>query len=112
MTDSARRSPVVNNYLATAPDLTEAKNKAIDADIADFSQFIEDTIAIEKQRLRNQDSRLKSLFSLTESGIKIAKGLETRQQKAQDLQSYMNTFDELTADADAQTELEKDSGRS
>ena len=51
MTDSARRAPVVNNYLATAPDLTEAKNKAIDADIADFSQFIEDTIAIEKQRL-------------------------------------------------------------
>ena len=28
MTDSARRGPVVNNYLATAPDLTEAKNKA------------------------------------------------------------------------------------
>ena len=47
MTDSARRSPVVKNYLATAPELTEAKNKAIDADIADFSQFIEDTIAIE-----------------------------------------------------------------
>ena len=47
MTDSARRAPVVNNYLATAPDLTEAKNKSIDLDIADFSQFIEDTIAIE-----------------------------------------------------------------
>lgn len=111
MTDSARRSPVVNNYLPTAPDLTEAKNKAIDADIADFSQFIEDTIAIEKQRIANRDSRLKSLFSLTESGIKIAQGLEARQQKAQDLQTYMNTFDELTADAEAQTALEKDSGR-
>ena len=28
MTDSARRSPVVNNYLATAPDLTEAELSA------------------------------------------------------------------------------------
>ena len=36
MTDSARRSPVVNNYLPTAPDLTEAKNKAINDDINDF----------------------------------------------------------------------------
>ena len=89
MTDSARRSPVVNNYLPTAPDLTEAKNKAINDDINDFSQFIEDTIAIEKQRIANRDSRLKSLFSLTESGIKIAKSLEARQQKAQDLQTYM-----------------------
>ena len=59
--------------MATAPDLTEAKNKSIDLDIADFSQFIEDTIAIEKQRLKNQDSRIKSLFSLTESGIKMHK---------------------------------------
>ena len=90
MTDSARRSPVVNNYLATAPDLTEAKNKSIDLDIADFSQFIEDTIAIEKQRLENRDSRIKSLVSLTKSGIEIGQKLQARNEQAAELGDIMD----------------------
>ena len=109
MTDSARRSPVVNNYLPTAPDLTEAKNKAIDADIADFSQFIEDTIAIEKQRIANRDSRIKSLFSLTESGIEIGQKIQARNEQANLLQKYIREKQLIEQLLEEENNREKDS---
>ena len=108
MTDSARRGPVVNNYLATAPDLTEAKNKAIDADIADFSQFIEDTIAIEKQRLENQDSRIKSLISLTKSGIEIGQKIAARNEQAAELGDIMNDKRRIEGLIGEENELDND----
>ena len=108
MTDSARRSPVVNNYLPTAPDLTEAKNKAIDADIADFSQFIEDTIAIEKQRLENQDSRIKSLISLTKSGIEIGQKIAARNEQAAELGDIMDDKRRIEGLIGEENELDND----
>ena len=108
MTDSARRAPVVNNYLATAPDLTEAKNKAIDDDIADFSQFIEDTIAIEKQRLENQDSRIKSLVSLTQSGIEIGQKLQARNEQAAELGDIMDDKRRIEGLIGEENELDDD----
>ena len=108
MTDSARRAPVVNNYLATAPDLTEAKNKAIDDDIADFSQFIEDTIAIEKQRLKNQDSRIKSLISLTKSGIEIGQKIAARNEQAAELGDIMNDKRRIEGLIGEENELDND----
>ena len=108
MTDSARRSPVVNNYLATAPDLTEAKNKSIDLDIADFSQFIEDTIAIENQRLKNQDSRIKSLFSLTQSGIEIGQKIAARNEQAAELGDIMDDKKKIEALIKGETDRDND----
>lgn len=94
--------------MATAPDLTEAKNKAIDADIADFSQFIEDTIAIEKQRLENRDSRIRSLISLTKSGIEIGQKLQARSEQAAELADIMDDKRRIEGLIGEENELDND----
>ena len=95
--------------MATAPDLTEAKNKSIDLDIADFSQFIEDTIAIEKQRLANQDSRFKSLVSLTKSGIEIGQKIAARNEQAAELGDIMDDKKKIEALIKGETDRDNDS---
>ena len=64
------------DYLDTEPDLTEAVNKQIDANIKDREQFFNDNIRIYNMTMKARSQRWNDLAKLTKSGRQI---IENRQ---------------------------------
>ena len=59
------------NYAQTEPDLTEAVNKNIDAQIKDTAQFFSDNIKMFNDSIKVRDQAFKDAVSLTKSGIRM-----------------------------------------
>lgn len=59
------------DYLDTEPDLTEAVNKQIDANIKDREQFFNDNIRIFNETMKARSQRWNDLAKLTKSGREI-----------------------------------------
>ena len=59
------------NYDRTAPDLTEAVNNQIDANILDTKQFFADMMEIEKVRAETPMNNLRDLAGFSEQALKV-----------------------------------------
>ena len=59
------------DYLDTEPDLTEAVNKQIDANIKDREQFFNDNIRMYNETMKARSQRWNDLAKLTQSGKQI-----------------------------------------
>ena len=87
------------NYAQTEPDLTEAVNKNIDAQIKDTQQFFADNIKLFNESIKVRDQAFKDAVSLTKSGIKMVK----RYNEFRDNRNYLNNLDSKANDGDYMT---------
>ena len=81
------------DYLDTEPDLTEAVNKQIDANIKDREQFFNDNIRLYNETMQARSQRWNDLAKLTQSGKQII-------QNRQAFVDRRNYYDELNKKAD------------
>ena len=90
------------NYAQTEPDLTEAVNKNIDAQIKDTQQFFADNIKLFNESIKVRDKAFKDAVSLTKSGIQMVK----RYNEFKDNRNYLNNIDSKANDGDYMTRWE------
>ena len=87
------------NYAQTEPDLTEAVNKNIDAQIKDTQQFFADNIKLFNESIKVRDQAFKDAVSLTKSGIKMVK----RYNEFRDNRNYLKNIDDKANDSEYMT---------
>lgn len=96
------------NYLATAPDLTDAMIKEQDASIKDTQEFYRQMAELEKQRFEQRDKNLANLTSLIKDSVtivnKVRQANDDRNEAAQYVEDYLN--ERGRADDDNQEEIE------
>ncbi len=80
------------NYLATAPDLTDAMIKEQDASIKDTQEFYQQMAELEKQRFEQRDKNLANLTSLIKDSVtivqKVRQANDDRNEAAQYVEDY------------------------
>ncbi len=90
------------NYAQTEPDLTEAVNKNIDAQIKDTQQFFADNIKLFNESIKVRDQAFKDAVSLTKSGMRLVK----RYNEFRDNRNYLKNIDDKANDGEYMTKWE------
>ena len=96
------------NYLATAPDLTDAMIKEQDASIKDTQEFYQQMAELEKQRFQQRDKNLANLTSLIKDSATIINKVRQANDDRNEAAQYVEDYEEERGkeDDEAQTGIE------
>jgi len=110
MTSSFRqRDPYAmgsTNYLATAPDLSEAMIKEQNASIADTQEFYRQMAELEKQRFEQRDKNLANLTSLLKDSVTIVQAVRQANDDRNEDAEYVDDYEGERDDDEAQENIE------
>ncbi len=96
------------NYLATAPDLTDAMIKEQDASIKDTEEFYKQMAELEKQRFEQRDRNLANFASLVKDSATIIKKIQQANDDRNEAAQYVEDYEEERGkeDDDNQEQIE------
>ena len=94
------------NYLATAPDLTDAMIKEQDASIKDTQEFYQQMAELEKQRFEQRDKNLANLTSLIKDSVTIVKKIQQANDDRNEDAEYVDDYEGERDDEQAQEDIE------
>ena len=94
------------NYLATAPDLTDAMIKEQDAAIKDTQEFYQQMAELEKQRFEQRDKNLANLTSLIKDSVTIVKKVQQANDDRNEDAEYVDDYEGERDDEKAQESIE------
>ena len=96
------------NYLATAPDLTDAMIKEQDASIKDTEEFYKQMAELEKQRFEQRDRNLANFASLVKDSATIIKKIQQANDDRNESSQYVEDYEEERGkeDDDNQEQIE------
>ena len=81
------------NYLATAPDLTDAMIKEQDASIKDTEEFYKQMAELEKQRFEQRDRNLANFASLVKDSATIIKKIQQANDDRNEAAQYVEDYE-------------------
>ena len=81
------------NYLATAPDLTDAMIKEQDASIKDTEEFYKQMAELEKQRFEQRDRNLANFASLVKDSATIIKKIQQANDDRNESSQYVEDYE-------------------
>ena len=101
------------NYLATAPDLTDAMIKEQDASIKDTQEFYRQMAELEKQRFEQRDKNLANLTSLIKDSATIVNKIRQANDDRNEASQYVEDYEAERgrADDEAQKSIETEEGK-
>ena len=88
------------NYLATAPDLTDAMIKEQDANIKDTQEFYQQMAELEKQRFEQRDKNLANLTSLIKDSVTIVQRVRQANDDRNEAAQYVEDYEAERGRAD------------
>ena len=94
------------NYLATAPDLTDAMIKEQDASIKDTEEFYRQMAELEKQRFEQRDKNLANFASLVKDSVTIIKKIQQANDDRNEASQYVEDYEEERGKEDDENQEE------